>query len=274
MKENMSEEWAKEVLGQLSDAPIGLCYFDRDLRYRYINKWLADMNGLSPELHLGKTIHEIIKEVAVGVTPQLRQVLETGKPIIDGEVKAVTRASHEEPRWFRHSYHPASNADDKIVGVRCVVQDVTELRHAELRAEQFYRLLQEVSTRLVGAQSEEIDIAVDDCLAKLGEYFGASQVGLGQWSKSGKILPSLRTWGENPVSDYLTTDGPGPEAFAHLCREGSLTWNRRMFSISKLLSGFTVNEHLDEIGCPANIRSSFTHCSNRFNTCVVSKLQF
>ncbi len=225
MEEKKSELSTEEVLVLISDAPIGLCYFDRDLRYLYINKWLADMNGLSPELHLGKTIREIVKEVAVGVIPQLRQVMETGKPIIDGEVKAVTQASHGEPRWFRHSYHPSLNADDEIVGVRCVVQDVTELRQAELRAEQFYQLLQEVSARLAGAQSVQIDIAVDDCLGKLGEYFGASQVGLGQWSKSGKILPSLRTWGEYPVSDYLATDGPGPVAFTHLCREGSLIWN-------------------------------------------------
>ena len=89
----------------------------------------------------------------------------------------------------------------------------------------FYRLLQEVTTRLFGVQSTEIDMAVDDCLGKLGEYFGASQVGLGQWSKSGKILPSLRTWGPKPVGDYLATDGPGSAAFAQLCREGSLIWN-------------------------------------------------
>jgi transcriptional regulator with GAF, ATPase, and Fis domain len=89
----------------------------------------------------------------------------------------------------------------------------------------FYRLLQEMTARLVVARSTEIEIAVDDCLGKLGEYFGASQVGLGQWSKSGKILPSLRTWGPKPVGDYLSTDGPGPVAFAQLCREGSLTWN-------------------------------------------------
>ncbi len=93
------------------------------------------------------------------------------------------------------------------------------------RLKSFCRLLQEVTTRLVGAQSAEIDIAVDDCLAKLGEHFHVSQVGLGQWSKSGKILPSLRTWGDKPVSDYLTTVGPGPEAFAYFCRKGSLTWN-------------------------------------------------
>ena len=93
------------------------------------------------------------------------------------------------------------------------------------RLQRFYGLLQEVTTRLVGAQSTEIDLAVDDCLRQLGEHFDVSQVGLGQWSKSGKILPSLRSWGDKPVTDYLTTVGPGPEAFAYLCRNGSLIWN-------------------------------------------------
>ncbi len=28
-------------------APIGLCLFDTELRYRHINEWLASINGLS-----------------------------------------------------------------------------------------------------------------------------------------------------------------------------------------------------------------------------------
>ena len=28
------------------DAPVGLCYFDTDLRYVHINEWLAKINGL------------------------------------------------------------------------------------------------------------------------------------------------------------------------------------------------------------------------------------
>lgn len=34
-------------------APIGLCYFDTSLRFRYINDWLARINGLPVEAHLG-----------------------------------------------------------------------------------------------------------------------------------------------------------------------------------------------------------------------------
>ena len=89
----------------------------------------------------------------------------------------------------------------------------------------FYQLIHEVTALLVGANAEEIDMVVDDCLGRVAEYFQASQVGLGQWSRAGKILPSLRTWGPKPVGVYLNTAGPGPEAFAFLCRRGSLIWN-------------------------------------------------
>ncbi len=89
----------------------------------------------------------------------------------------------------------------------------------------FYKLLHEIMERLVGAQAAEMDKSLDDCLEKVGKFFNVSQVGLGQWSKAGEILPSLRSWGAKPVDDYLTTVGPGPQAFKDFCRRGFLVWN-------------------------------------------------
>ncbi len=147
MTEKTLEEQAEEVLSRFANAPIGLCYLDSDLRYRYINAWLADMNGISPEQHVGKTIHEVIKEVAVAVVPQLRRVLETGEAVLDGEVEASTPGTDGERRVFRHSDHPALDSDGKIVGVSCVVQDVTELQFAEST---LYEGLEKVRTLLTG----------------------------------------------------------------------------------------------------------------------------
>ncbi len=147
MAEKMPVERAEEVLDQFANAPIGLCYFDKDLRFRYINQWLADLHGPSPELHLGKSIHEIIDEVAVRVVPKLRQVLKTGEPILDGEVKASTPATNGELRLFRYSFHPALNSDGQIAGVSTVVQDITELRHAEST---LYEGLEKVRSLLSG----------------------------------------------------------------------------------------------------------------------------
>ncbi len=39
-------ERAYEVERLYAIAPVGLSYFDTQLRYRYINEWLAKMNGL------------------------------------------------------------------------------------------------------------------------------------------------------------------------------------------------------------------------------------
>ena len=107
-------------------APVGLCYFDTDLRFLYINEWLARINGLSVKAHLGKTIDEVLKDVAVGVVPQLRHVLQTGEPIIEGTVEAETPAHPGESRHYMHNYYPDKSKDGTVVGVSCVVQDITE----------------------------------------------------------------------------------------------------------------------------------------------------
>ncbi len=119
-------ERAGEVERLYAIAPVGLCYFDTDLRYRYINEWLARINGLEVEAHLGKTIDEVLQDVAVGAVQQLRQVIDSGEPIIDGEVEAETPAHPGESRHYMHSYYPDMSKDGTVVGVSCVVQDITE----------------------------------------------------------------------------------------------------------------------------------------------------
>jgi len=125
-------ELASEMGRLYAIAPVGLCYFDTDLRFIYINEWLARINGLEVEAHLGKTIYEVLKDVAVGVVPQLRHVLETGEPIIEGKVEAETPAHLGESRHYMHNYYPDKSEDGTVVGVSCVVQDITERIELEM----------------------------------------------------------------------------------------------------------------------------------------------
>ncbi len=122
-------EQAGEVERLYAIAPVGLCYFDTDLRFLYINEWLARINGLKVEAHLGKTIDEVLKDVAAGVVPQLRLVLQTGEPIIEGTVEAETPAHPGESRHYMHNYYPDKSKDGMVVGISCVVQDITERMH-------------------------------------------------------------------------------------------------------------------------------------------------
>ena len=112
-------------------APIGLCCFDKKLRYVFVNEWLATLNGLSVKKHLGRPISEVIPDVSAGVEAQLRRVIETGKPVVGGTVEAETAAEPGVKKFFEHHYDAVRSADGIIVGVSCVVQDVTERKCAE-----------------------------------------------------------------------------------------------------------------------------------------------
>ena len=64
------------------------------------------------------------------VLSQLRQVLETGQAIIRGEAYIETPAHPEAKRYYEHSYYPDKSDDGTVVGIRCMVQDVTEREQA------------------------------------------------------------------------------------------------------------------------------------------------
>lgn len=111
--------------GQADNVDVGTCLFDTELRYLQINRCLAAINGLSVKAHLGRTISEVIPDVSARVEPLLRDVLKTGKPVIDGFVRAETAASPQKKRVFQHSYHAVKSGDGVVIGVRCIVQEIT-----------------------------------------------------------------------------------------------------------------------------------------------------
>jgi len=159
VEEKVQPDWAVEV-GQLyAAAPVGLCYFDTDLRFLYINEWLARINGLPVEAHVGKTIQEVLKDVAAGAVPQLCHVLQTGEPIIEGEIEVETPAHPGELRHYMHNYYPVKSKDGTVVGVSCVVQDMTE----RIRAEEALREAHEQLEARVQDRTQELT-AVNDVL--------------------------------------------------------------------------------------------------------------
>jgi PAS domain S-box-containing protein len=153
------------------DAPIGLCVLDTDFRYLQINDWLAAINGFSVEDHLGRTIGEVLPAVSAGVEAQFRHVIETGQPVINGIVEAETPAQPGITKTFEHCYLPIRSDDGMVVGISCVVQDVTERKQSEralqeahdeleVRVDARTKDLREVNLRLEREISERMRAAV------------------------------------------------------------------------------------------------------------------
>ena len=131
-QERNKEQVTAEMRRAFKDAPVGLCFFDAELRYVQINDFLAEINGLPPEEHIGKPISEVLAGIAAaGAEKELRGVVESGDPVIRGSVTAESPAYPGEKHTYMHDYHPIRSSDGEVVGVGCCVLDITDLRRAE-----------------------------------------------------------------------------------------------------------------------------------------------
>ena len=114
-------------------APVGLGFWDRDLRYVRVNEALARINELPAEEHVGRTFHEVVPQLAEELERIARGVLETKEAVIGLEIDAGTPTSPEVLRHWRASYYPVIGVDGEPIGVGAVVEETTERRSAEER---------------------------------------------------------------------------------------------------------------------------------------------
>jgi PAS domain S-box-containing protein len=106
--------------------PVGLAVLDLDLRYVRINRLLAEINGLPVEDHIGKTIHDVIPEIAPTAELRIRQVMASGTAILGSVFEGATPAQPHMRRVWRESLHPVIDRDGAMLGVTVVVEEITE----------------------------------------------------------------------------------------------------------------------------------------------------
>lgn len=140
--EKKTRESLAEVEHVYSSAPVGLVMLDTDLRIVRINQELADIDGCSIEDHIGKTVQEVVPDVADKLVPLYQRVLSTGKPVLNVELKGTTAAYPDEERTWIASYHPLRGSDGEIVGLSGVVQDITDWKRASESATQLGRIVE------------------------------------------------------------------------------------------------------------------------------------
>ncbi|MEG4503555.1 PAS domain S-box protein [Microcoleus sp. F6_B4] len=126
----------------LKDAPAGLCILDSQLRYVQINQFLAEINCLKPADHIGKTVREILPNIAPIVEPLYEQILRTKQPLINIEMSGD---NPRKPGFVRHltgSYFPLLDKDGEALGIGAVIIDISDRKLAEAaleKSEQLYR---------------------------------------------------------------------------------------------------------------------------------------
>jgi PAS domain S-box-containing protein len=110
-------------------APVGLAFLDREMRYRNLNRRLANMNGRPMEEHLGRTVQEMVPELFPSVEPLIRRALD-GEAIPGVEV-TKPESSPNGGRTLLLSYEPARDEAGEVEGVSVAIVDVTPVKRAE-----------------------------------------------------------------------------------------------------------------------------------------------
>jgi PAS domain S-box-containing protein len=114
-----------------SSAPVGMDILDKQLRFVQINELLAEIHGQPQKDHIGRTIHEIVPQMASLVASFYKQVLLTGQPILNLEVSIPSAKQPDIVRHFLISYFPIPGEDDRPSGVGTVMVEISDRKYAE-----------------------------------------------------------------------------------------------------------------------------------------------
>lgn len=133
-EDHLLEERHQKALAELEAiyqfAPIGLALLDAELRYLKINDALAEINGRPAEDHLGRSIEEIVPQLAPQARPIFLRAISEAKPILGIELAGVKPGSSERRTWLAH-ISPILGDDGRVRALLVTVADVTAQKQTE-----------------------------------------------------------------------------------------------------------------------------------------------
>ncbi|MBY8877073.1 SpoIIE family protein phosphatase [Actinacidiphila acidipaludis] len=147
---------SQAVFGQ---SPMGFVLFDTHLRLIRVNERFAEVFGRPAEGHRGRGPHDFLSRVeADRLTAALRQVLETGEPVLDMPLVGTVPGDPVRRRWAMSLYRLHSGGipgqgghAGRPIGVAGLAMDVTGRQRAEREAAHARRnlaLLNEAGSRI------------------------------------------------------------------------------------------------------------------------------
>lgn len=137
--EKIARTQLSEIEAYYNMTPLGLCTLDRELRYIRINQRLSEINGIPVHEHLGRTVREVVPNLADYVEELARRVLESGEAVKDIELSCETAQPGDNRTW-RTMFFPIREAGGQVAGVGVVVEEITEQRHLEAQLRQSHKM--------------------------------------------------------------------------------------------------------------------------------------
>jgi PAS domain S-box-containing protein len=171
--EDINRSQFEEIKTFYDNAPIGLAVLDKELRYLKINNRLAEINGKPVREQIGKTIQEVVPDIAGQAMNAISNIFVTGEPLRNIEFTGSTAANPNDVRTYLESWIPIKSNTGEITQLYVVVEDITERKKAEEGLKQAQTKLQEHAKnleRLVEERTKKLQDA--QRLAAIGQVAG------------------------------------------------------------------------------------------------------
>ncbi|MCZ6681761.1 MAG: sigma 54-interacting transcriptional regulator [Planctomycetota bacterium] len=202
------EARAREQFAELNHiyntAPVGLCLLDTNLRILRINEQLAAMGGLSVADHIGRSIREIVPEIAKKVESVCYAVIETGEPALNLERRTSRPTDPDVEMTGLMSLYPLRSSDGSVRALSVVVQDITELKWAE----EAYRESEERFSRILESAMDAI-VTIDE--RHIIQVFNAAATDVFRCKVHEAIGQPFDRFMSTAFRELLAKYGPGPE---------------------------------------------------------------
>ena len=246
---------AQESYAQLDtllvSAPVGIGFWDRDLRFVRVNDALAAINARPPEHHVGRTLTEVLPGLGERLEPLYRRVLQTGEPIVHTESTDDGGRAIGDRRHWLSSYYPVRAEGGDVIGVGAVIMEVTD----RTRAEERLRLLAEAG-ELFSSSLDREEIAARVAQVTVPRLADSCNV----YVVSGETLVRVACVNNDPELQPLLESLP--EAYA-LTGDTAGALARAFTSTEPMLLGAVTEEYLAELARVGIDRAVFERIGTR-----------
>jgi DNA-binding CsgD family transcriptional regulator len=113
----------QQLFSALNDSKIGVVICDRRMRYKALNRSVAEIHNVPIEAHLGHFFHEIIGGLAEKVVPLWETVFSTGQPLANLEVTGLLPKRSGVGHWIENLF-PLMDDRGRVTQVGCFVIEI------------------------------------------------------------------------------------------------------------------------------------------------------
>jgi PAS domain S-box-containing protein len=163
-------EVSRSLLERLvTQSPVGIAIVDTDLQFVWSNRALEQFGGGTAEQRYGRRLGDIQPGLDAGpLEARMRQVLETGVPVLGYEHVGRTRSAPHKKRAFSLSFLRLDDDRGQPLGVYCITVEITARYRSGVRLALLDRAGQYIGRALDVMQTAQ-DLA-DVAVPELADY--------------------------------------------------------------------------------------------------------